>query len=413
MCLNVGRRAGTPLYSLYGGDYVQYQNLYGKHIITDGGTYSIDKLIVELWFDLNQVEQSMLITSFDLLGYKECGYSWEKKEIDSATWLTHRYRFSVPKCDTGIIVEMLERKVKQVHHYFEFDEDGDRTGKTKTEVDVLGNQYGVRIQFNPNKHLASPVITRFFDWYKRMSDAFLMKGWTYPVHWRWRRVDYAFDVPLGMDEVCLLSRKEEAYQYTTRYYGKRGKNGHTRVYDKRAEYNRHPNNTPRMKEVLTRFEWEQHSEQDVTFDKPLIYGDIPKQYQWLRFIKLGELNACLKTLDKRTRKKIKDNCFREIPFDTGIFDKLLKEYQEDFGLQDDRHWIKWVDEDLLTDEERENCLSVWRMDANMVKLKMLAELNDLPDTENLEREFYNNSPIKVVGADTSLSGASVIEAKEE
>lgn len=382
--------------------------LYGKHITTDSGTYSIDKLIVEIWFGMELVSKEYLSTLFELYGWKYYGLQWEKKEIDSAMWLTHRYRFWQNDCDTSVVLELLERKVMEKWRTNKVDEDGDFTGKIVVTKRLKGYDRGVRIQFNPNKHLNHVIVKKFFDWYNTISNQALIKfEINMAPQWRWRRVDYAFDVPDCMDNLVLLSRKEEAYQYTTRYYGRRGKNGHTRMYDKKEEVNRHSFGE-KLTEPLTRFEWEQHNEQDITFDKPLRLGEIPGKLQWLRFIKLGELNACLKTLDKRTAKKVKENCFQEIPFDTSNFEKLLQEYQQEFGLPDNRHFVTFGEYSKMSSDEKADWSEVMAADWGATRAEMWDKLNGiascagadtvpddgLPDTEDLEREFYNTKPAR-------------------
>ena len=354
--------------------------MYGKHIVTDSGVYSIDKLIVEVWFPpCTPWDGEILKTTFELQGLKyfaDYGLgTFEEKKLEGKMWLTHRFRYVMPQCESGVIVELLERRMKGRMASGKKDEDGEPTGE-KVSVS-LGSQYGVRIQFNPNKHLESPIIRRFFDWYHDVgpSDMGLEP------FWRWRRVDYAFDVAKGMEELLLLSRKEEAYQYGTRYYGRRGKNGHTRMYDKQKEYNRHVFHKDKLTAPLTRFEWEQHNEQDLTFDTPLYLGELPPRMPWLRFIKLEEMNHCLDTLDRRTKKKIKESCFQAIPFDTTLFDRLLEEYREEFGLDLSRHGMTL--KEYMDKSQQES----------------LERFNEETDTAELESEFYNNRPAKSGGTE--------------
>ena len=411
--------------------------LYGKHITTESGTYSIDKLIVEIWFPFKTITKEILAGTFENVGLQSYIQqfgpgSFEKKKIETVMWLTDRYRYVMPESETSVVIELLERAVVDRLRETIKDDDGN-IEKGKLIKMNLGPQFGVRIQFNPNKHMEHPIIQRFFRWYKEIGDVdyqtwYLNKGerckgpmFPYAPKWRWRRVDFAFDVLLKK-KVCLLSRKREAYQYHTRYYGERGKNGHTRVYDKVVEYNRHIfHKKEPLTKPLTRIEWEQHNEQDITFDVPLLFGDIPDKLRWLRFIKLGELNGCLNTLDKRTKKKIKDNCFLPIPFNPENFGRLLKEYQEEFGLKDGRHHKTGRETDIATPEQLEQWRTEYWQDVQQVtgfdgvglerekdaaeqQTENLYELLEtlgggLPetDTEDLEREFYNNSPIKVNG----------------
>lgn len=311
--------------------------MYGKTIKTESGTYSIDKLTFEFWLDLNQDQLEAML---DLTGFKYTSErygnfkSWPKRFLSG--WTCKYYAFS-PKDVEGSIVVQLMKRVNFIQVTPTYDDEGEQLTNGAA---VPTDQFGIRVQLNPNKHLSDKF---FVSLLSQLKDGFL-KDYS----WKLARVDYAFDVPLDFDDVCLLTQKTEGYYGdTTRYYGLRSHNGYTRLYDKSRKEN--------IPGSLTRFEWEQHREQSLKFDIPLSFGLIPERLQWLRFIRLEQLNDCLKSLDKRTRKKVRENCFKPIPFDPDNFNLLLADYLFDFGL-DERNHIKSGVEDLKRYEIEQSLL---------------------------------------------------------
>lgn len=296
---------------------------YGKYVDTESGRYSIDKLLVETWlprsFD-NKFDQ--LRITFQELGFRirHEGFNFQLRDFESKMWVQSRFRFIHDDWDSGVIVELLRRSI--IVHVPHIDEEGETVS-----VRVSDFQYGVRIMFNPNKHYPSPPVNLYFQWFAGLQDE---DG----AFWRIRRVDFAFDVAADPLEVLMVSRKEASYYRGTRYFGIRGKTGYTRIYDKAKR--------EKVSGKLTRFEWEQFNEEDFTFDPPLMLGDLPKGYTWLKYVKFECINECLADMDKRTRAKVKQ-CFQPIPFDPDHFRELLDDYILALGLRRDRHQLSYAE----------------------------------------------------------------------
>lgn len=173
--------------------------------------------------------------------------------------------------------------------------------------------YSAVIEFNPNKHMGSPVPVLFVDLVKKVCDGFFS--------WRNTRCDFTLDVPYPIRDIRLLSRKSASAFAGTYYFGQRGNPGYTRVYDKRVQ----------MREVfcteigreVTRIEWEQHFS-ECSFDQPYRIGDLGT-HEVLRYVPMNDWMAALRTYDPRTARKIKESCLYEIPFQPALFDDMLSE----------------------------------------------------------------------------------------
>lgn len=320
--------------------------MYGKSIKTESGTYSIDKLTFEFWlpYDQAMLENMLSLTGVKYLAGGYGGFnSWDKHFVSG--WTCKYFTFSPKGVEGSIVVQLIKRKYFVSISPVE-DSDGELVS---SGAKIPQEQFGIRVQLNPNKHLVDKFFTSLLDQLKN--------GFLKDYSWKLARVDYAFDVPLPFSDVCLLTQKTEGYYgSTTRYYGIRSHTGYTRVYDKALKES--------LDSSLTRFEWEQHREQPLKFDVPLTFGLIPDRLQWLRFIRLEQLNDCLCSLDKRTRKKVRENCFKPIPFDPDFFQQLLAEYLFDFGFDEFNHIKSGVE--VVKRAELESSLA--EPDADLEKL---------------------------------------------
>lgn len=222
--------------------------------------------------------------------------------------------------------------------------------------------YSATIEFNPNKHMASPVPSLFISTVKEWLGDFFV--------WRNTRCDFALDVPYPISDVRLLSRKTASSYEGTFYFGKRGNAGYTRVYDKRKH----------MLEVfkqdigreVTRIEWEQHFS-ECTFDMPYRLGDLGK-HEVLRFVPLDMWPAALRTYDPRTAKKIRDGLY-ELPFNTQYFDDMFHELLDHLGLD-------MADCYDHIDRKRRSQVQIQReMDLDEEYEKMVSMLRKLAQTE--------------------------------
>lgn len=198
-------------------------------------------------------------------------------------------------------------------------------------------QTRLRLDFNPNKCVGNPVMEAVIQ--------FLASTWNeFPYTWSLSRVDYALDLPGLPAEYYVLSRKTEGFFENTRYYGVKGQNGSLKVYDKRQEQK--DNERVDIGHDLTRFEWSQMGNRDFSFKFDDITRFTPEQggnvAALLKYCQPELINNALGELDKRTRKKVKEQCFHPLTLDPSQFEILLAEYLAEYGIPLDlrRDWEK-------------------------------------------------------------------------
>lgn len=187
------------------------------------------------------------------------------------------------------------------------------------------------LNFNPNTvHLANDdTAVKCLQWllsYLRASVAL------YNV--RIRRVDYTFDVSCEYDSLYVYSRKNESHYKSTRYYGDAKSTGRLRVYDKTLE------RLQKAKEILdkqiTRCEWIQRNEKPFTYDSIGImdFSGLSGAVSLLSLVPPENLNEAMRRLNPKTRKKVKEKCFKPLDIDTSLFERLMDEYTEEYALAD-------------------------------------------------------------------------------
>lgn len=187
------------------------------------------------------------------------------------------------------------------------------------------------LNFNPNTvHLANDdIAVKCLQWllsYLRVSVAL------YNV--RIRRVDYTFDVPCEYDSLYVYSRKNESHYKSTRYYGDAKCTGRLRVYDKTLE--RMQKAKIKLDKQITRCEWIQRNEKPFTFDSIGImdFSGLSGAVSLLSLIPPENLNEGMRRLNPKTRKRVRETCFKPLDLDISFFDQLLNEYKEEYFLAD-------------------------------------------------------------------------------
>lgn len=187
------------------------------------------------------------------------------------------------------------------------------------------------LSFNPNTvHLANDdIAVKCLQWllsYLRVSVAL------YNV--RIRRVDYTFDVPCEYDSLYVYSRKNESHYKSTRYYGDAKCTGRLRVYDKTLE--RMQKAKIKLDKQITRCEWIQRNEKPFTFDSIGImdFSGLSGAVSLLSLIPPENLNEGMRRLNPKTRKRVRETCFKPLDLDISLFDQLLNEYKEEYFLAD-------------------------------------------------------------------------------
>lgn len=187
------------------------------------------------------------------------------------------------------------------------------------------------MNFNPNTvHLANDdTAVKCLQWllsYLRASVAL------YNV--RIRRVDYTFDVPCKYDSLYVYSRKNESHYKSTRYYGDAKCTGRLRVYDKTLE--RIQKAKIKLDKQITRCEWIQRNEKPFTFDSIGImdFSGLSGAVSLLSLIPPENLNEGMRRLNPKTRKRVRETCFKPLDLDISLFDQLLNEYKEEYFLAD-------------------------------------------------------------------------------
>lgn len=180
--------------------------------------------------------------------------------------------------------------------------------------------YSLLVEFNPNKHDMELVLALI----NRIKSS--MAGWFV---WHNTRLDYALDIPYPISDVRLLTRKSPSCYEGTYYFGRRGKSGYTRVYDKRKQLI----DTQRIDigREVTRLEWESRAGDPISMDPPFIIKDLGN-YEILRFVSMSDWPAALQTLDSRTAAKIRKSGLAAIDVDQAVFDGLRDQLFGYLGL---------------------------------------------------------------------------------
>ena len=300
---------------------------YNRKRENDGKTYSIDRLTFDLYFVPQRGLTEKLKTALDLkvMAYRQTmgvqNFPTNKLGIHKDV-----YQFE------GLHVELYERGViRQTRRV-----DSDSGDMVSTPVGDHP-QTVLRMDFNPNNCAGNPVLDSLMEFLGKCTEEI-------PYTWSLSRVDYALDIPGTPSDFYVLSRKAETFYENTRYYGDRKATGRLKVYDKRQE--RIDKARVDIGHDLTRFEWTQRGNRDFNFrfddiaeytpDAGGTYGAL------LQFCRPEMVNHALGVLDKRTRKKVKEQCFHPLTLDPSQFEMLLAEYLAEYGLPLDlrRDWEK-------------------------------------------------------------------------
>lgn len=295
---------------------------------TDGEkTYSIDRFTFNVFFVPQKGLTEKIRSALDV---QVVG---TRQKMDVENFVTKKYgdpreiyQFG------GFHVELYERenpvRLGGVDH---------ETGDPRVSYARGVRQTCLRLDFNPNKCAENPVTDAVMH--------FLANTWNeFPYTWSLSRVDYALDVPGVPDDFYVLSRKTERFYGNTRYYGVKGGNGCLKVYDKRQEQK--DKERVDIGRDLTRFEWSQMGNRDFEFKFDEIAHFIPGEggtvAALLKFCRPELMNNALGVLDKRTRKKVKEQCFHPLTLDPSQFEILLAEYLVEYGIPLDlrRDWEK-------------------------------------------------------------------------
>lgn len=173
------------------------------------------------------------------------------------------------------------------------------------DFDKLTREWSVypllRVKFNPNKWISSPVFPRLVKWIEEWCDNGVIV-----------KFDYAVDVPCLLSDITVHSRKEPGLFKGTRYYGQRNQHGRLKIYDKKAE--------SELPDDTSRVEWTFCLGREIVFDDVLWLTRGPEPLPDVGVLSsqlmatcriLLDLRACggdvehaLGYLDRRTRKKI-------------------------------------------------------------------------------------------------------------
>ena len=216
----------------------------------------------------------------------------------------------------------------------------------------------IKLDFNPNKCGDNPLLSKIFKAIREKA--------TFTVDLS--RVDYAFDIPLPLSDVYVLSRKSEGNFGTTRYYGKPGSNGHMRVYDKRMELLQKGN--IEIGREVTRLEWEQRGGKDLkfTFDRFCVadFSGLQFPASVIPYIQPENINSAFRSMHYNTRPKYK-KLFTPYPFYPERFLSLLDAYAEEYGVLDNRwSYTEWGTAKAVA--ERSESVSVALLSPSQVTL---------------------------------------------
>lgn len=272
---------------------------YGKTISDENGVYSIDRFTFN--FRLSD-------TLYEAMQFSLTTWTWRHGNTDVEFFDAHRFGDTVKVMQFGKLhVEMWRGKEQ-------------RNGQP---VNCM------RLDFSPNHCWNHPVLAAIFAALNKTEETF-----TFDLS----RVDFAYDIPLPIREVYVLSRKTEGNVGMTRYYGKRGVSGMLRVYDKRVE-----EETKNHKDIgreVTRLEWEQRGGKDLlfTFDTFCTADFEGLQYpaSVIPYIEPQNINKAFCNISKNTRTSYR-KLFKPYPFNAEHFKTLLASYYEAYGIMG-RRW---------------------------------------------------------------------------
>lgn len=193
----------------------------------------------------------------------------------------------------------------------------------------------VRLEFNPNKVYEQDNL---IDDIIRVLNAFK------PSLVAVKRLDYAIDIPVPLEDVVVLqSRKDKRYYKGTVYLGKRMTHNSIKIYDKQKEQNL---DTP-----LTRFEITCKANHKIKFDNVIISeGDKMEPFEGkepnpttrtlvkmcLALKEAGyDYDAFIKNLPYRRRREViyyVEGIGQTLLFDDALFEELFKEVVERLKL---------------------------------------------------------------------------------
>lgn len=195
--------------------------------------------------------------------------------------------------------------------------------------DKPGEPYSIRLDYNPNKSSETWIGMNIFDAIRRIPN----QSYVFDL----QRVDYAYDIPVPLDMVYVLSRKQEGSFAGTRYYGVAGSNGRLRVYDKRKELKDKDGIDVGCE--VTRVEWEQRSTKDFDFRFDQIcvanFKDMPFPASVIPCIDPANINTAFRRVDWKTRQKYKA-LLKPYPFEPLNFALLFADYMDLYHLSEHR-----------------------------------------------------------------------------
>lgn len=92
----------------------------------------------------------------------------------------------------------------------------------------------------------------------------------------------------------------------------------------------------KLDKQITRCEWIQRNEKPFTFDSIGImdFSGLSGAVSLLSLIPPENLNEGMRRLNPKTRKRVRETCFKPLDLDISLFDQLLNEYKEEYFLAD-------------------------------------------------------------------------------
>lgn len=290
-------------------------------------TYSIDRLTFDFYFVPQPGLTAKIKAAFDMHA------AVQRHRMDVQAFQTNR--LAVEK--QVYQFDAFHAEVYERGNVVLLGKNNPETGEPK-RVAVPGvPQTVLRLDFNPNNCVENPVLMAVMEFLAGAIDDM-------PYTWSLSRVDYALDIPGTPDDFYILSRKAETFYENTRYYGERKATGRLKVYDKRRE--RIEKARHDIGRDLTRFEWTQRGNRDFNFKFDQICRYTPEMSgtyaALLQFVRPEMINHALGVLDKRTKQKVKNQCFHPLTLDQSLYVMLLDEYLAEYSLPLDlrRDWEK-------------------------------------------------------------------------
>lgn len=316
----------------------------------DGCTHSVDRLVLDYFLCCGECEtaiESIIpvfeqnASKFDRENRIYCHTG--RKASSKYDWFAHFLSADGMACKIGLYT------------------DYDRESKKFHLLPII------RLDFNPNKRHGTRLHDALFEWLAENATDGVIS-----------RLDYAVDVPCGIDAVLVESRKKRGLYEGTQYYGKRHSHSALKVYNKAVEQGKAfvesvcKEDRPAVRRLvsetvekspLTRCEWTIRRDKPICLDSISWFTSGPaplpdlgtlsaQTFSLLQLVRLAVAHGvdpreCFEYLDSRTVKKIEPFAIgtgkRLVACDGRLFSSLVDMYCSVYSISASFGEVKTAD----------------------------------------------------------------------